>query len=82
MTALLVRTILYTVVLPITIFCSHLNFFLSIPDCCPGVKPFEKESTLKRKNLLLEEQILSFMSLLPLRKGKYENYRVASPESV
>ena len=39
-------------------------------------------STLKGKNLLLEEQILSFKSRPLLTKGKNESGRVVSPESV
>ena len=39
-------------------------------------------STLKGKNLLLEEHILPFKSLNPIKKDKNETGRVASLESV
>ena len=42
------------------------------------MKVFQKESSLKGENLLLEEQILSFKE----KGGKIDNGRVASPESV
>ena len=42
-----------------------------------GKKPFQKGSTLKEKNLLLEQQIVSYKSLPILQKeAKKENDRV------
>ena len=44
--------------------------------------PLRKRPTLKRKNLLLRDQILFFYELTPEMGSKNENKRVASPESV
>ena len=66
-------------------FCHHFSEDVNFCDfllISLTTKPFKNGSALKKKNLLLEEQILSFKSWLPLRReAKVKNGRVASPES-
>ena len=62
---------------------SKRRIFLCLPVCFPGKQESsERRSTLKGRNLLLWEQILSFKSWTLLRKATRKMTRVASPESV
>ena len=57
--------------------------FEELDPILKGVGGGQKLNALKQNNLILEEQILSLNSWIPLKKGcgGIENGRVASPES-
>ena len=45
-------------------------------------QPLKMGSTLKGKNLVMREQILSFKSLTPSKRGQNKNCSIASPEGL